>query len=157
MAAVITSLSLISRFVLTAFPLVKNELNGWRINAAVCPDQELALQAVASITDKAFHCKGGSIYSLYPGTDQASLVRFITALQTISDYLDNLCDRAGVYDEAAFRQLHTAMTDALAPDRSITDYYACYPLQADGGYLVSLAAACREQVLLLPEKVHQMS
>lgn len=150
MAAVITSLSLISRFVLTAFPLVKNELNGWHLQAAACPEKELALQAVASITDKAFHCKGGSIYSLYPGTDQASLVRFITALQTISDYLDNLCDRAGVYDEAAFQQLHIAMTDALEPQRPSADYYAYYPLQADGGYLVSLAAACREQVLLLP-------
>ena len=150
MAAVITSLTLISRFVLTAFPLVKAELTRWRLQAAACPEKELAFQALASITDKAFHCKGGSIYSLYPGTDQAGLVRFITALQTISDYLDNLCDRAGVYDEAAFRQLHTAVTDALDPDRPIADYYACYPLQADGGYLVSLASACRDLVLLLP-------
>ena len=77
-------------------------------------------------------------------------VRLVVALQTISDYLDNLCDRAGVADETAFRQLHLAMTDALDPGRPVSDYYATYPFRDDGGYLKSLVTVCRQEVKKLP-------
>ena len=144
------SLALVVRFVTTAFPLVSRELNTWRIRASHCPDSELAAQALASIAHKKFHCQGGSIYGLYPGVNTTCLISLIVALQTISDYLDNLCDRAGIYDEVAFRQLHQAMTDALDPDRPLAAYYAFYPLQDDGGYLAALVEACRHQVSSLP-------
>lgn len=144
------SLSLITRFVRQIFPLVDAELVQWRNYAAANACPELAEQALASIRDKKFHCQGGSIYSLYPGVNAGRFVRLVVALQTISDYLDNLCDRAGVADEAAFRQLHLAMTDALDPDTCLHDYYAYYPLKNDGGYLAALVQACREEVGRLP-------
>lgn len=143
------SLSLITRFVSQVFPLVDDELARWR-RAAAGAGPELAGQALASIRDKKFHCQGGSIYSLYPGVDTPAFVRLVVALQTISDYLDNLCDRAGVADEAAFRQLHLAITDALDPQGPVNDYYACYPLKDDGGYLAALVAACRQETARLP-------
>ena len=143
------SLTLITRFVGQVFPLADGELAHWRAAAALaCP--ELAAQALASIRDKKFHCQGGSIYSLYPGVDTPAFVRLVVALQTISGYLDNLCDRAGVADEAAFRRLHLAITDALDPDGPVNDYYACYPLKNDGGYLAALVAACRRETARLP-------
>jgi tetraprenyl-beta-curcumene synthase len=152
MTAILTGaagLSLIARFVGRVFPLVDGELARWR-QAAAGAEPDLAGQALASIRDKRFHCLGGSIYSLYPGVDTARFVRLVVALQTISDYLDNLCDRAGVADEEAFRQLHLAMTDALDPGAGFHDYYSSYPQKNDGGYLAALVAACRGEIARLP-------
>ena len=70
--------------------------------------------------------------------------------QTISDYLDNLCDRAGITDEQAFRQLHQAMTDALDPEAIPQDYYAYYPFKDDGGYLTKLVTTCQQEIRKLP-------
>ncbi|MDR3562154.1 MAG: tetraprenyl-beta-curcumene synthase family protein [Negativicutes bacterium] len=144
------SLGLITKFVRHVFPLVDAELAAWQKYAAGHCDPVLAEQALASIRDKKFHCQGGAIYSLYPGVDTPAFVRLVVALQTISDYLDNLCDRAGVADENAFRQLHLAMSDALDPDAPLHDYYRFYPCQSDGGYLAALVTACREELNRLP-------
>jgi tetraprenyl-beta-curcumene synthase len=78
------------------------------------------------------------------------MVAFIVAFQTISDYLDNLCDRAGCLETAAFRQLHLAYTDALNPYGDIGDYYRLYPYSDDGGYLVALVRQCRDALQGLP-------
>lgn len=144
------SLGLITKFIRQVFPLVDGELANWRQLAEKSGCQELREQALASIRDKKFHCQGGSVYSLYTGVATPDCVRFIVALQTISDYLDNLCDRAGIADEQAFSQLHLAMTDALDPDTPLSDYYRFYPFQNDGGYLKALVTACREEVAKLP-------
>ena len=131
------------------FPLVDEELDRWKEQAALSPDEELKKQALASIRHKRFHALGGSFYALYRGEDPG-LLRFITAFQTISDYLDNLCDRAGVLDERAFRRLHEAMLDALSPEAPPKDYYQHYPHRQDGGYLESLVRCCQEYVAALP-------
>lgn len=142
------------------FPMVLNELDYWSAKAELIPDWELRVQALSSIRSKRFHAQGGSVYALYQPTDLTGAVRFIVALQTISDYLDNLCDRAGVTDESAFTQLHLAMLDAVDPARPISDYYCYYPFKDDRGYLEELALTCRRQIqkqpsyrLILPKVV----
>lgn len=145
-----SELGLVSQFVREVFPKVNCELDRWRTKVQGCPDEVLAGQAAASIAAKRFHAQGGSIYALYPGVSQPEFAGFVVALQTISDYLDNLCDRAGVQDEAAFRQLHLAMEDALLPGKPQADYYRYYPHADDGGYLASLVRECREHVRRLP-------
>lgn len=142
----VASLSLITKFVRQVFPLVNAELDHWRRYAEINGCSELREQALASIRDKKFHCQGGSIYSLYRKVSTPDFVRLVVALQTISDYLDNLCDRAGVADERAFRQLHLAMTDALDPNGPDNDYYLFYPFKDDGGYLKELVSTCRQEV-----------
>ncbi|MBP2654415.1 MAG: hypothetical protein H6Q73_1984 [Firmicutes bacterium] len=144
------SLGLVTKLVRHVFPLVDIELEKWRLYAAehCCP--ELAEQALASIENKKFHCQGGSIYSLYNGVNTTSCVRLIVALQTVSDYLDNLCDRAGITDEAAFRQLHLAIYDALEPTAPLHNYYTYYPFKNDGGYLSALVTTCRTEISCLP-------
>lgn len=145
------SLVLITKFIRQVFPLVNKELNYWfQFAADQCGCPELRDQALASIRSKKFHCQGGSVYSLYNGVTTPDFVRLVVALQTISDYLDNLCDRAGIADETAFRQLHLAMTDALNPDCQMHDYYRYYPFKNDGGYLAALVTACRSEVAKLP-------
>lgn len=145
-----SGLPLICKMIKILMPAVRRELEGWRRLAERIPDPELRAQALASIEKKRFHCLGGGVFALYPNSDFNSAVRFIVAFQTISDYLDNLCDRAGVLDEDAFMQLHLAMADALDPGMPMRDYYLLYPHKNDGGYLTGLVQACREQVEKLP-------
>lgn len=137
------------RFVLVAFPHVSRLL---RYCSELCQESGdiLANQALASINRKTFHVQGGSIYALYPGTDFHYTVKFIVSLQTISDYLDDLCDRTGVYDESAFRQLHLAVEEAVDPSMEISDYYNFFPYKNDNGYLRKLVNECRMHLSDLP-------
>jgi len=141
---------LIYQFVSLIFPIVKQELNGWKRIAAQSPDSRLRQQATDSIRSKAFHCKGGSIYALYPGVNRVEAVRFIVAYQTMSDYLDNLVDSLEVQDEMAFSQLHLAMSEALDANAALSDYYLYYPYREDGGYLKRLVTTCQESIKKLP-------
>lgn len=142
--------SLLKKYIVDVFPMVDKELKTWRGRALSCPDTNLRLQALSSIDNKGFHARGGSVFSLYPGVDTPTMVKLIVAYQTISDYLDNLCDRAGCQDEKAFSYLHLAMTDALECTVITHDYYKYYPWNDDGGYLLSLVKTCKDQVMKLP-------
>ncbi len=122
----------------------------WQEYGAKIPDPVLRTQALASLQTKRFHCQGGSIYALYPLADQERMVSFIVALQTISDYLDNLCDRTGWRDENSFRQLHLALLEALQPELPLSDYYLYYPYKTDGGYLQALVQECRRCLSFFP-------
>lgn len=142
--------NMIHRLIENVFPEAERQISYWRRQASGIPEEALRLQALASIRHKTFHVQGGSAYALYPGTDPYGTVRFIAALQTVSDYLDNLCDRAGVRDEASFRRLHLSMLDAVNPLNHVRDYYRFYPHKDDGGYLDALVGACRSEVAKLP-------
>lgn len=132
------------------FPQVDSELERWTCLCRLSGNEVLTRQALASIASKKFHAQGGCAYALYPGVDIASAIKFIVSFQTISDYLDNLCDRAGVYDEYSFRQLHLSMLDALDPDGGKNDYYSLFPYKNDGRYLESLVDQCRSCLKSLP-------
>lgn len=142
---------IIYKFVKEVFPLVDQELTHWKERASYSLDTVLSQQALASIEKKAFHAQGGAIYSLYTQQVNPSVIKFIVALQTISDYLDNLCDRVGLEDQTAFLQLHMAITDALDPSDSFSDYYTYYPHKDDGGYLHHLVASCKGYIRQLPK------
>lgn len=144
------SQSIIRHYLRDALPYVNQEIDSWREFAKQHMQGQLQEQALASIESKRFHCQGGSFYALYPGVNTCDFIRFVVALQTISDYLDNLSDRAAVTDEAAFQQLHLAMTDALDPFARHKDYYADYPYKEDGGYLDHLVETCQKELGKLP-------
>ena len=128
-------------------PLVDHALTGWRKRISDIPNAELRAQALASISTKAFHCQGGSAYASLDPANSSDLVELIVAFQTISDYLDNLCDRSVSMEEADFRALHQAMLDAVNPLEDGTyDYYQQHPNRNDGGYLRSLVQTCQHQV-----------
>ncbi|MUK90770.1 DUF2600 family protein [Ornithinibacillus sp. L9] len=125
------------------FPSVDRELGYWRQKAEKIPNKELRIQALSSIASKRFHCQGGAVYALLAGNKREEAVRFIVAYQTISDYLDNLCDRSTSMDPNDFRLLHLSMIDALSPTNSIKNYYVLREDQDDGGYLVDLVQTCQ--------------
>lgn len=126
------------------FPLVHRELSYWRQRAERIPDPELRRQALASIASKTFHCEGGAILALLAREKLEACIRFIVAYQTISDYLDNLCDRSTSLDPLDFRALHDSMPDALTIGAEPSNYYRYRREQEDGGYLPDLVRTCQE-------------
>ncbi|GGE48984.1 hypothetical protein GCM10011391_29770 [Pullulanibacillus camelliae] len=124
-------------------PDVREELSVWKKRAEQIPNAELRKQALASIRTKTFHCEGGGIYSLIAGERRREVISFIIAYQTISDYLDNLCDRSTSLDPKDFRALHESMLHALTPDAPLNDYYRFREDKDDGGYLPQLVRTCQ--------------
>lgn len=131
----------------------ERELVGWERRAEAITDPELRRQALASLRSKRFHCHGGSVFAAAAEpAHAAAVVRVIVALQTISDYLDNLSDRSPAGGEEDLRQLHRAFCDAVQPDTPVRygEYYALHPHREDGGYLDDLVRTCREGLAALP-------
>ncbi|KGX86764.1 tetraprenyl-beta-curcumene synthase family protein [Pontibacillus litoralis] len=133
------------------FPNTNRELAKWRKQAEAIPNEELRSQALNSIDTKTFHCEGGSIYSLLAHDNWRKATSFIVAYQTISDYLDNLCDRSTSLDPDDFRCLHQAMLDALTPGAALHDYYALREDKDDGGYLNRLVQTCQQSLAQLEQ------
>jgi tetraprenyl-beta-curcumene synthase len=71
-------------------------------------------------------------------------------LQTISDYLDTICDRGSSDDGRDFRRLHRAIVDAVSLEPRQGDYYALHPQRDDAGYLETLVATARAALASLP-------
>lgn len=80
-------------------------------------------------------------------------IKFIVAYQTISDYLDNLCDRSTSLDPDDFAALHEAMEDALTVDAPPRDYYRFREDKDDGGYLVDLMQTCQTILKDMPNYI----
>lgn len=136
-------INLMSKVYRKIIPAVHQELAYWKKRAKSIPNQELRTQALASIETKTFHCEGGAILALTADEDYKRAVKFIVAYQTMSDYLDNLCDRSTSMDPDDFALLHTAMLDALVLNGSNKNYYHLREDQDDGNYLNDLAETCR--------------
>lgn len=133
----------------TVLPEVHRQLDHWRERAGAIPDAELRRQALASIDHKRFHCEGGSVFALLAPPDRRpAVIRWIVAFQTISDYLDNLCDRAAAAPRRDLRAWHQAMLDALAgPDPAgVSGRWGV----DDGEYLAGLVGTCLAEARRLP-------
>ncbi|WP_409302281.1 tetraprenyl-beta-curcumene synthase family protein [Peribacillus sp. SCS-155] len=143
MAVPTNPLTLMKNVYRDIFPVVHEELNYWKKRAEEIPNQELKRQALASIHSKTFHCEGGSILALAAESQARAAIRFIVAYQTISDYLDNLCDRSTSLDPEDFRALHESMHHSIDIDAEPSDYYRYRSDKDDGGYLHELVSACQ--------------
>lgn len=137
---------LMSRVYKFILPDVRQALDGWRKAAETIPDPELRKQALASIATKEFHCQGGAVYAAANLPMRHVLIPLIVAFQTISDYLDNLCDRSTSKDAEDFRLLHQSMLDAVSSPSELRNYYALREEQDDGGYLHRLVLTCRSHI-----------
>lgn len=150
------SLNLVRLHLAATLPGVARELDVWRRAADSIPSQPLRRLAIASLTHKRFHCEGGSVFATWllkaGGRERAhAVLRFIVAFQTISDYLDNLCDRTESLSAEDFRCLHQSMFQAITPEEDGHEaYYRNHPESDDGGYLEALVDACRDALRALP-------
>jgi tetraprenyl-beta-curcumene synthase len=145
-----TTWTITARITCSVIPRVHQCLDLWTERAREIPDDELRRQALMSIKTKTFHCEGGGIYSELAGSSSDEAIRFIVAYQTISDYLDNLCDRSTSFDPSDFSALHESMRDALTPGSVPRNYYSYRNEQEDGGYLADLVRTCQEILLKAP-------
>lgn len=124
-------------------PVLEREFDAWYGRAQRIEDPELRKQAMASMESKKFHCQGGCVYAAQVVPHIEVIVPLIVAYQTISDYLDNLCDRSTSLDPVDFRQLHVSMQDALTPGAPLQDYYRYRDEKDDSGFLAELVLACQ--------------
>jgi tetraprenyl-beta-curcumene synthase len=136
-------ITLMSRVYRKILPAVHKELAYWKSRAENIPNAELRTQALASIKHKTFHCEGGAILALTAKEDYKKAIKFIVAYQTISDYLDNLCDRSTSLDPNDFAALHESMSDALTLNAEKKNYYRLRVDQDDDNYLYDLSETCR--------------
>lgn len=145
-----TATQFLFRLFRIVMPMARQEIHYWTERAESIPDPILRAQAMSSLRDKRFHADGGSVYAAVDVRYAKRLVRLIVALQTISDYLDNLCDRCDTLDEQDFHQLHHAMRDAVRPTSLPHPYYALRGHLDDGGYLNELVMTCQQELNQLP-------
>lgn len=151
------AITLMHRVYKYVLPAVNEQLESLVQLANRIPNQELKTQALASIRDKKFHCQGGGVYAIFNLNATETLLKLIVSLQTISDYLDNLCDRSTSLDADDFRLLHQSMLDAVTPTAIPVNYYQLREEQDDGGYLHHLVTTCQQMIKKLPsyELVHK--
>jgi tetraprenyl-beta-curcumene synthase len=143
--------SSMARFLGVVVPRASRDLQHIRERASAIPDDALRREALASIDDKAYHVQGGSILATFlRGPAATRYVAIVAPLETIYDYLDNLCDRLDDVPPAAYATLHEALLDAVSPERPLRDYYADGPAGDDGGYLRWLVTSVREGISTLP-------
>ncbi|MDZ5472599.1 tetraprenyl-beta-curcumene synthase family protein [Bacillus sp. 31A1R] len=135
--------SLMSKVYRKILPTVHKELSYWRKRAEAIPNAELRKQALASIDTKTFHCEGGGILALMAKDKYKEAIKFIVAYQTISDYLDNLCDRSTSLDPEDFSALHESMEDAVSLNKESKNFYRKRVDQDDGDYLRDLTQTCQ--------------
>jgi tetraprenyl-beta-curcumene synthase len=150
MAVPTSPLGLISAAHFKVLPTVRSYLSTWRSEATEIPNLELRRQALASLNTKQFHCEGGGLYGLLAQAHWQEAIKFIVAYQTISDYLDNLCDRSTSLDPQDFRALHESLLQALTPTAACTNYYRARDDQEDGGYLQRLVKTCQDCLRQIP-------
>lgn len=144
-------LTSMARFLLHIVPRASRVLAAIRADAAAIPDPALRAEALASIADKAYHVQGGCILATFLKRGAArQYVEIVAPLETIYDYLDNLCDRLPNVPRAAYPTLHEALLDALDDRRPIGDYYRNGPRRNDGGYLRGLVERVRTGLGRLP-------
>ncbi len=127
------------RFLRRIVPHASLELEGIAALARSIPDRRLRDQALGSIDTKAYHVAGGCILATFLPTAAARrYVEIVAPLESIYDYLDNLCDRHPDVPVEAYPVLHQAIADALDPRATPRNYYALGPTGDDNGYLARL-------------------
>lgn len=141
----------LARFLLRVVPVAAQTLAAVRARAECIPDPQLRREALSSVDGKAFHVAGASILATFLPRDAARrYIETVTPLETIYDYLDNLCDRHPGVRPIAYPVLHQAIADALDPDAPVRNYYASGPDGDDGGYLASLVVQTQRSLATVP-------
>lgn len=143
--------ALIASFYKSYQPKTKSFLSLYEKHASQITDPKLKKEALASLSNKAFHCYGASFYAaLVSDSHQNDYLKFMTAYQTMCDYLDNLVDQTKVVNEMNFRRLHQSLLDVFKLTSSLQNYYQYQTQQLDGGYLNMLVRLCQESLKKIP-------
>jgi tetraprenyl-beta-curcumene synthase len=141
------------RYWLKVYPRVANELNYWRMRAALIPDpllRELALEAHHA---KRGHVEGAAIFAaLVPRARRQRAIRLIVAWQAAYDYVDSVSEQPCADPSTNGRQLHLALLQALKAAPTEENYYAHFDRDQDGDYLADLIHTARNSFTALPRR-----
>ncbi len=132
-----------TRELLWGLPAVAREVGRWRSLAGAIPDAPLREDALTALAYKRGQTDGAALFSILPRDRHPSLLRLLVSYQVMWDYLDSVNEHGAQVGPVNGLQLHTALVDALAPERPPADYYRYHPWTNDGGYLQALVAACQ--------------
>jgi tetraprenyl-beta-curcumene synthase len=139
-------------FLVSVVPRARAELREIRQRAETIEDPLLRRQALDSISAKSYHAAGAAILAAFlPGERAERYVDIVVPLESIYDYLDNLCDRHPAVPARAYPVLHGAIADALDPEATPSDYYAAGPSGNDSGYLRWLVDRVRSRLRAVEE------
>ncbi len=131
----------LTRFLMQVVPATQRALRRIRERARAIPDPLLRREALASIEMKSYNVAGAAVLATFlPRSSMHAYIEIVVPLESIYDYLDNLCDRHPAIAPEAFPALHQAIADACDPTAALRDYYACGPHGEDGGYLRDLVS-----------------
>jgi tetraprenyl-beta-curcumene synthase len=132
-------------------PQVQRELAVWDRLARRIPDELLREQALAKLSGERLNPEAAALFAaLAPRPQRRRMVSLIVAYQVLYDYLDGVNECAGFDSLLGGLQLHTALADALLPDRACHDYYLNHPGLDDGGYVLTLCRHCRRFTGTIP-------
>lgn len=122
---------------------VTREMGRWRALAERIPSGPIRDDALYALGHKRTHADGAALFSTLPDKRDANLIRLLVAYELILDFLDNVSERHRT--EANGRELHLALIEAIAPERTPSDYYRHHPWKEDGGYLRALVESCQQR------------
>ena len=144
-----------ARFLRTIVPMAAAALGDIERRADRIADPAIRHEALASVRDKAYHVAGASILATFlPAGAREHYIRIVAPLESIYDYLDNLCDRHPNVPVQAYPVLHRALADALDPAAPLGDYYSAGPAGDDSGYLTWLVQSVRSGLTQLAGYEH---
>jgi tetraprenyl-beta-curcumene synthase len=132
-------------------PQVQRELAVWDRMAREIPDDLLREQALAKLSGERLNSEAAALFAaLAPRSERRRMVSLIVAYQVLYDYLDGVNECAGFDSLIDGLRLHTALADALLPERRCDDYYLNHPGIDDGGYMLTLCRHCRRLAGMIP-------
>lgn len=139
-------------FLLRVVPKSQRALAQIYDRALCISDAAFRHEALTSIRAKSYHVAGACFPATFLSRKKAAAyITLVVPLETLYDYLDNLCDRHPGVPLDAYPVLHEALRDALDPTTTPGDYFRAGPARDDGGYLQYLVAATRAAIRSIPD------
>jgi len=129
---------------------VAREVNHWHARALAIPDAAIRRDAQHALDAKRGHIDGAAMFWTLPRRRDPVLLRMLVHYELLQDFLDGVSEAGGSLGPDRGAPLYNALADALDIDRHPRDYFAELHDRDDGGYLMSLVAACRDGCRALP-------
>jgi tetraprenyl-beta-curcumene synthase len=146
-----TTLRMLAGYWLTIFPVVRREIERWRLRAAVIPSPVFRDIACATLTNEGLNAEGAALFAvLAPRRRRRAVVLLLVRFQLLYDYLDALTERRVPEPLRTSLQLHRSLTAALGGCAPAEGYFAHHPHGDDGGYLAEMVAGCRTVFRAMP-------
>jgi tetraprenyl-beta-curcumene synthase len=139
-----------TRELLWGLRAVSREIGSWRAHARAIPDTTLRHAALNALARKRGNIDGAALFWILPRRRDRRLLRLLVAYEVTADFLDTASEDGAHAGLRNGFQLHRALSEALDPGGSSSDYYLHHPSKDDSAYLHALVECCRAHCTTLP-------